>query len=313
VRLTAPDGTTSNYRVAVDPATDTLATVAVALNGLDSAHLSAAVVDGRLHVQGVGGWKFDFLPVSSVATGGGWTGTAGITAAGLFQGPANDTLTCTVRGSGRVGVDEGLTVEVRNLAGQLVTTMPIGNGYVAGTAGDLNNGLTLAFGTGDVHDGQTFTIDAVADSDPTGLLAAAGIGTLFEGTGASDLAVRQEILDDPSLLATAAGSDMSDNAAVHRMAALGDQALADLGGSSPTDAFNLLVTKVGQQISLRQSKQDAQQKVLQMLENQRDAVSGVDINDEAAKLLVFQQMFQGMAKTLSVQQKAMQDLFAILT
>lgn len=313
VRLTAPDGTTSNYSVAVNPATDTLATVTTALSGLDPTHLSAAVVSGRLHLQGLAGWKFDFLPVSSVATGGGWTGTAPIAAEGVFQGPANDTLTCTVRGSGRVGVDAGLTVEVRNLAGQLVTTMPVGKGYVADTPTDLHDGLTLALGAGDVHDGQTFTIDAVADSDTSGFLAAAGIGTLFEGRGASNLTVRQEILDDPSLLATAAGSDMSDNGAVQRMAALGTKTQASLNGADPTDAFSVLVTKVGQQVSLRQSKQDAQQKVLEMLANQRSNVSGVDINDEAAKLLVFQQMFQGMAKTLSIQQKTMDALFAIIT
>jgi flagellar hook-associated protein 1 len=313
VRLTAPDGTTSNYTGAGTPTTDTLATMAAKLNGLDSAHLSAAVVDGRLHLQGLAGWKFDFLPASSVATAAGWTGTAPITAAGLFQGPANDTLTCTVHGSGQVGVDEGLTVEVRNLAGQLVTTLDIGNGYVAGTGVDLHDGLTVALGAGQVQDGQTFTIDAVADADPTGFLAAAGIGTLFEGAGASNLTVRAEILDDPSLLATAAGSDLSGNAAAQRMADLGNQVLPGLGGATATDAFNLLVTRVGQQVALRQSKQDAQQNVMQMLENQRDAVSGVDINDEAAKLLVFQQMFQGMAKTLSVQQKALQDLFTIIT
>ena len=313
VRLTAPDGTTSNYNVAVDPATDTLATVATKLNGVDPTHLSAAVVDGRLHLQGLSGWKFDFLPVSSVATGGGWTGTAPIAAAGQFQGPGNDTLTCTVHGSGRVGVDSGLTVEVRNAAGELVSTVPIGNGYVADTAVDLHDGLTLALGAGDVHDGQTFSIDAVSDSDTSGFLAAAGVGTLFEGTGASNLTVRQEILDDPSLLATASGSDMTDNGAVQRMAALGSQAQASLGGADPTDAFGVLVTKVGQQVSTRQAQQDSQQQVLQMLKNQQDAVSGVDINDEAAKLLVFQQMFQGMAKTLNIQQKAMDDLFAVIT
>jgi flagellar hook-associated protein 1 FlgK len=105
---------------------------------------------------------------------------------------------------------------------------------------------------------------------------------------------------------------MGDNILVRRMADLGEQELADLGGSSPTDALLLIVTETGQKIAIRQARHDALQNVMQQLENQKDTVSGVDINEEAAKMLVFERMFQGMAKFLGVQQTAMQALIDLL-
>ena len=81
---------------------------------------------------------------------------------------------------------------------------------------------------------------------------------------------------------------------------------------TPTDAYRLIVTGVGQKVALRQARQDALESVLQQLENQRDATSGVDINEEAAKLLLFQRMFQSMAKVISTQNGALQTLIEIV-
>jgi flagellar hook-associated protein FlgK len=50
----------------------------------------------------------------------------------------------------------------------------------------------------------------------------------------------------------------------------------------------------------------------QQLANQREAASGVDINQEAAKLLVFERMFQAMAKFIGAQDRAMQTLMDVV-
>ncbi|MCK4275926.1 MAG: hypothetical protein KAX78_05395, partial [Phycisphaerae bacterium] len=64
--------------------------------------------------------------------------------------------------------------------------------------------------------------------------------------------------------------------------------------------------------SVRFAKKTALQIVSNQLANQRDTISGVDINAEAAKMLLFEQMFQAMAKVLSVQNEALQSLMAIV-
>jgi len=52
--------------------------------------------------------------------------------------------------------------------------------------------------------------------------------------------------------------------------------------------------------------------MLQNLQKQRDDLSAVNINDEAAQLLVFEQMFQAAAKYLSGLQMTMTTLLDIV-
>jgi len=312
LRLIAPDGSVTRHTVTIDPTTDTLETVAAALDALDPAHLSASVVDARLRLESRLGYRFDFLPAPALTLGAPWTGTSTAEASGVYTGPANDTLTFTVQGGGDVGVDEGLTIEVRNGAGAVVTTLAVGSGYAAGDRIDVYEGLSVAFDPGALVAGEQFSVEVLANSDPTGFLAAAGMNTLFSGTRAADMTLRQDILDDPRRLATALGAEQSDNNVARTIGAMGEAQFADLGDASATDAFRLIVTTVGQQIAIRQARKDALVNVLQQLENQRDAISGVDINEEATNLLLFERMFQAMAKVLGTQQNAMQALMDIL-
>ena len=133
VRIVDPAGAATTRRIWIDPATDTLKTVAAKLNGLDPAHLSATAVDSRLHVEGIGGCQFDFLPASAAVVGTQWTGTSVPTEGGAYTGAVDQTYTFTAMGSGTVGVDAGLTVEARNAAGPLLATLDVGTAYVAGT------------------------------------------------------------------------------------------------------------------------------------------------------------------------------------
>ncbi|HUS92815.1 MAG TPA: flagellar hook-associated protein FlgK [Phycisphaerae bacterium] len=312
LRLVDPTGQATVHQISIDPETDTLNTVAAALAALDPAHLSASVASGRLNLQGLDGWTFDFLPASSLSAAGPWTGTSAAGVSGLCTGESNDTFAFTVQGGGRVGLDDGVTVEVRNGAGELVTILNAGRGYAAGTALEFHPGVRVAFSTGTLTDGEQFDVDVVAESDPTGFLAEAGLATLFTGSNAREMAVRQELLSDPGRLATARGTDQADNVAVRRMAEVAETPLAALDGSTPVDFFRLTVTGIGQAISVREVRQESLENVMQQLANQRDVTSGVDINDEAAKLMVFEKMFQSMAKLLQVQTRAMDTLIELL-
>jgi len=48
------------------------------------------------------------------------------------------------------------------------------------------------------------------------------------------------------------------------------------------------------------------------LADQRSDISGVNINDEATKLLIFEQMFQAMAKYLSTVQSSLATIMEIV-
>ncbi len=59
-------------------------------------------------------------------------------------------------------------------------------------------------------------------------------------------------------------------------------------------------------------RQDNVEAIVQNLANQQSEISGVDINDEAAQMLVFEKMFQAMAKYLNIIQSNLSSLMEII-
>ena len=72
-----------------------------------------------------------------------------------------------------------------------------------------------------------------------------------------------------------------------------------------SEYYQRTVADLGQKVSLAKSKESNAEAILQSLEDQQSQVSGVDVNNEAAQLLVFQQMYQASARYLSTLQEAM--------
>jgi flagellar hook-associated protein 1 FlgK len=69
---------------------------------------------------------------------------------------------------------------------------------------------------------------------------------------------------------------------------------------------------VGLEVSTIDTEQGNIELIVQNLESRRDEISGVDINEEAAELLIYEQMFQAMAKYISTIQTSMESLMEIL-
>ena len=73
-----------------------------------------------------------------------------------------------------------------------------------------------------------------------------------------------------------------------------------------------MVTDIGQELFVRQARKDNIESMVQNLSNQQAETSGVNINDEAAKMLAFEQMFQAMAKYMNTIQRSLFTLMDIL-
>ncbi len=304
-------GTTAHESIDVLGA-DTVATLAGKFDAL--AGLTGSVLDGglRIGVEDTARYSFDFRPTPITTLQGGWSGSSQPDVSGIYTGAANETFTCTVQNGGSVGVTQGLTVRVENAAAELVTTLNVGLGYAAGDRLELTDGLYVSFDAGDLTDTETFTIDALARSDTSGFLATAGLNTFFKGDSLTTLAVDDEVMANSRRLSVALAADMADNTNVRRMADVGDEPVAVLGNVSPVDFFLMIVTGVGQRIHFAQARYDSLEAVRKQLMSQRDDIGGVDINDEAAKMLVFERMFQAAAKWISAQDQAMQTLIELL-
>ena len=307
----AATGQAVRHTLTVNPATQTLDDVTDWLDSLG--HLSASIVDGALNIRADAGYKFDFLPtLATEPASSDVTGTAGIAVGGYYTGSANRVFTVTASGTGDVGVTDGLRLGVYSGSGELVRTVNVGAGYAAGEAIDLGNGIHVTLGAGSLNDGDEFTIQALARSDTSGFLAAAGMNTLFTGNSAGTIGVRAAVLNDSRLLAVSSSESGLDSLNALAMAGVGDKALGGLGGLSPQDHFDGIRTGVAQSIVVARARQASQEGLLRQLGAQRDEISGVDINEEAAKLIVFERMYQAMSRAIAAQDTAMKHLFDIL-
>jgi len=296
-----------------DPSTMTMDQLIAALNAVPG--LGVSLSGWTTHLEADTGYTFDFLPTSRAdLTVPTWTAgnTADVTAEGVFTGSANQELRVEVEGGGQVGLSDGLSLAVYDSQGNLLRRFNVGVGYAAQDPLSLDNGLRLSLGSGELVAGDRFTLHAQASSDTAGVLAALGINTFFTGRSAGDMTVRPQLLDDPRLVATARGPEASDNANVARMAQLGGAGDAQLGDVSPVDYFAQISSSLGQEIQLRQARQTSLASVAQQLADQGDRASGVDVNDEAAKLILFERMFQASAKFMTTQGKALEYLMNIL-
>jgi len=306
--------TREEITVDADTGGDTLNTLAAAIDALDG--VGASVISSKLHIVADTNYKFDFLPAvlpSPEATDIDFNGLSDPTLAvsGIYTGSSNDTFTFTVTGTGDIGNDP-LTLTVTNGDGETVTTFNIGSGYAAGDKLDLGNELKISLGLGDLVDGDSFSIDAFANTDTSGVLAAIGMNTFFSGSGASDIAVSSVISASPSRLATALGAEMTDNTNAQRLAELEGQSISALNSMTPGEFYRGLVTDIGQQLMIEQKRQDGLEGIIQNLINRQGEISGVDINEQAAQMLVFEQMFQAMAKYMNTVQSSFASLMEIV-
>ena len=299
-----------------DTSSDTLSEVAAAISAVTG--VSATVnSSNKLAITADTNYTFDFIPaVLPEPTDSDLNGTSPptITVSGIYTDSDNDTFTFTVSGDGTVGNGTLQLVVTDSDAGS-ITALNIGSGYAAGekiAVGDT--GIYISLTTGDLAQSNNdyFEVDVFADTDTSGLLAAAGINTFFSGSGASDIAVCSEISSTPGRIATSLGGDMTDNTNAVRMAGLKDQALSSLNGLTPKDFYRQLITNIGQDISIKQMRQDNIEVIVQNLANQQGQISGVDINDEAVQMIVFEQMFQAMAKYLNTIQSMMSSIMELI-
>jgi flagellar hook-associated protein 1 FlgK len=307
-------GVITRTAVPVDVSADSLSDIATAIDAITG--LSASVTDSKLRIQADTNYKFDFLPAvlpEPETTDIDFNGTSDptVSVSGIYTGSSNDTFTFTVSGTDDIG-NGTLTLTVTNGAAETVTTFNIGSGYAAGDLLDVGNGIKIALSTGDLVAGDSFSIDAFASTDTSGVLAAVGINTFFSGSSAEDMAVCSDISNSPSRVATALGADMTDNANALRMVGLKGESVSILGNITPGEFYRRLVADIGQEIFIKQMRQDSIEVVVQNLLNQQSELSGVNINNEAAQMLVFEQMFQAMARYLNIVQSSIESIMDVV-
>lgn len=150
--------------------------------------------------------------------------------------------------------------------------------------------------------------------DTSGVLATLGVNTYFTGTDASDIAVRGELLQNSTLLASGrleAGT-RNDNGAARAIADLRSTRVAGLANNTFLGHWDEAVQSVAVQAGQAKTRGEAASTVRESLESQRAAVSGVSVDEEAINLITYQRQYQASARFITVIDEVTQTLLALV-
>ncbi len=113
----------------------------------------------------------------------------------------------------------------------------------------------------------------------------------FAGTGAGSIQVNKTIIEDLKKISASMNGDAGDN----RIAL----AIASLRNDEKISGFyNSLVSEIGLRSRIVSDNENLQQMILNQLESQRDAISGVSIDEEMLNMIKFQKMFEASARVI---------------
>ncbi|PHS19787.1 MAG: flagellar hook-associated protein FlgK [Kangiella sp.] len=99
-----------------------------------------------------------------------------------------------------------------------------------------------------------------------------------------------------------------DNSNINLLADLQTATTLDNGGSSFQQAFGRIISKVGVNTQSASIKRDAAESILFQTKERRESLSGVNLDEEAANLLKFQQAYQASAQVISVARTLFQTM-----
>lgn len=127
------------------------------------------------------------------------------------------------------------------------------------------------------------------------------------GTGAMTIQVDPAALLDPGLVVASANGEESNAEIAQSIADLVNQRL--IGSETISQSYRTLVSKLGGDISIADRSATTRQFTLQQLTQQRDSVSGVNLDDEMIDMIKFQHSYAASARVFEATNSVLQTLF----
>ncbi len=159
-------------------------------------------------------------------------------------------------------------------------------------------------------------------SDTAGLLAGLGINTYFSGDSSATIAIRDDLSANPSLINAGrvnggAEGNEGDNITAREIAGLmTKQVTVKIEGQpaysiSLNDYYATLVTKVGSDTASAKFTSAAERTMATELNDRREEISGVSLDEEMANLIRFQASYKAAAKLITTADEMMQTLLSL--
>lgn len=150
------------------------------------------------------------------------------------------------------------------------------------------------------------TIDSVSENftfsfgkDTSGVLAALGFNTFFSGYDAGTIAVDSRTEAAPELVAGASTFEPGDNSNVVELLKLREGLIFNNDASTTDDYYQGIIGRLGVEYAQKESLLETQEDILLRAQNQREALSGVNMDEELTLMIQFQRTFQSAARFIS--------------
>jgi flagellar hook-associated protein 1 len=118
-----------------------------------------------------------------------------------------------------------------------------------------------------------------------------------EVTGAADLEISSDVLDHPEAIAASQAGSEGDNRVALKMAGLRTASVID--GQSITNALGGLFSRIGSDSQAAAEASTTRSNTSTQVDNLRESVKGVSLDEEAANLLQYQKSYQAAAKVIA--------------
>lgn len=150
--------------------------------------------------------------------------------------------------------------------------------------------------------------------DSSGALASLGVNTFFTGSNAGNIAVNGAVAADSRLIASSNTGLPGDGDIAGKLAQLADPTAISslLDNKSIADFHQTTISNLAVDASNASTAADASDAVYNGLYAQREALSGVNLDEEAVNLTKYQRAYQGAARYLSVLDDLSNDLLNLL-
>ena len=122
----------------------------------------------------------------------------------------------------------------------------------------------------------------------------------FGGSNAADMAVNAKLAGDPGLIqAGGIAGAVGDNQTVLALAQLAEKKIGSLNNQTFSQSYGQTVAKLGQALASVNAQLENQAVVESMLQRQRDAISGVSLDEEMTDMMKFQKAFEASARLIA--------------
>jgi flagellar hook-associated protein 1 FlgK len=137
---------------------------------------------------------------------------------------------------------------------------------------------------------------------------------LFTGTDAATIGVNSAVVADPSLFqASGTAGATGDNSVVLALAQLANSNIAALGNQTFSQSYSQTVAGFGTSLATVNDQVASNATVMQMLGNQRAAVSGVSLDEEMTSLMQYQKAYQASAELITTVNAMLATVIAMKT